>query len=393
MVEILKNNKSLILILFLGTILRFFNLGSHSLWNDEMDTLYTAKMSLSDYIFTAVPIDLHPPLFISILHFVTYIGTSNFVMRTIPAIFGIATILISYIFITKIFGKEYGIMTAFLLAISPYNIFYSQEMRPYTLMTFLSVVSLYFFYELCIGNRKAWLGWIGLSIILMYTHYYSIFLILAQVIYYVYTNRKETSEIVPMVRSLLVMFIAYLPLILFMLINGIINPIPSAFPHTNGSLSVVMINVDWHPQDSLNYYGTLIPAIFFKMSIVQSHTVLIPVEFLKATLIMFIPLFLYGIYKAYKINKMAVEMLMFYMAITIIVPLIISIGLNKPLMSTQQYPFMQPVYFGFLSVGLMCMSKAKRLIVGCGIMLIYAYSLYEYWFLLTDSNWIWMLQL
>lgn len=391
--EIIKNNKQIILILLLGTLLRFFNLGSHSLWNDEIDTLFTAKMALSDYIFKVVPIDLHPPLFISILHFMTYIGDSNFIVRTIPAIFGIATILMSYIFITKIFGKEYGLMTAFLLAISPYNIFYSQEMRPYTLMTFFSVISLYFFYELCIGNRKAWLGWIGLSVILLYTHYYSVFLILAQVIYYVYTNRKETNEIVPMTRSLLVIFIAYLPLILLMVINGIINPIPIILPYLNESLSVRMINVDWHPQDSLNYYGTLIPAIFFKMSIGQSHTVLIPIELLKATLIMFIPLFLYGIYKAYKINKIAVEILIVYMAITIIVPLIISAGLDKPLISTQQYPFMQPVYFGFLSVGLMCMSKVKRFMVVGGIVLIYVYCLYEYWFLLNDSNWIWMLQL
>lgn len=389
--EVLKNNKPLILIILLGTILRFFNLGSKPLWNDEIDTLFTARFGVIEYILTIVPIDLHPPLFISILHFMTYIGDSNFIMRTIPAIFGISTILISYIFITKIFGKEYGLMTVFLLAISPYNIFYSQEMRPYTMMTFLSVINLYFFYELCLGNRKAWLGWIGFSIILLYTHYYSIFLIFAQVIYCVYQNRNDLTS---MIRSLMVIFVAYTPLIFLMLNNGIITPIvPDTLPYLNESLSERMINIEWHPQDSVNYYGTLIPAIFFKMSIGQSHTVIIPVEFLKATLIMFIPLFLYGIYKAYKINKIAVGMLMFYMAITLIVPLIISAGLNKPLMSTQQYPFLQPVYFGFLSVGLMCMSKVKRWMVVAGIMLIYTYSLCEYYFLLNDSNWIWMVQL
>lgn len=346
-------------------------------------------MPLLDYVLTVVPIDLHPPLFISILHFMTYVGTSNFIMRLVPAVFGIATILISYIFITKIFGKKYGLMTAFLLAISPYNIFYSQEMRPYTLMTFLSVISLYFFYELCIGNRKAWNGWIILSILLLHTHYYSIFLILAQVIYYVYRKEQWLS----MVQGLLIVFVVCLPLILLVSINGIISPVYPNLPHLNESLSERMVNIDWKPQDSLNYYGTLIPAIFFKMSIGQSHTVLIPVMFLKLTLVMFIPLFLYGIYKAYRVNKTAVEMLMFYMAITIIVPLIISIGLSKPLMSTQQYLFIQPVYFGFLCCGMINTNKKNKLMLIISILVIYVYSLYEYWFLLDNVNWIWMLQL
>ncbi len=391
--EILKSNKFLISILLLGTFLRFFNLGSKPLWNDEIDTLFTAKMDVVEYIFTIAPIDLHPPLFISILHFMTYLGTSNFIMRMIPAIFGIATILISYIFISKIFGREYGLMTAFLLAISPYNIFYSQEMRPYTLMTFLSVIGLYFFYEACTGNKKAWTGWIILSILLLYTHYYSVFLILAQIVYYVYTNRADMKKAVPMIKSMIIVFLACIPLILFVLNNGIIHPITPNLPYLSESLSERMVNINWQPPDALNYYGTLIPAIFFKMSIGQSHTVVLSVELLKVTLIMFIPLFLYGIYKAYKINKIATIMLIFYIVITLIVPLIISAGLNKPLMSTQQYPFLQPVYFGFLSVGLMCMSRVKRLTLISGIMLIYSYSLYEYWWLLSDENWIWIIQL
>lgn len=165
----------LLFILILGGILRTSFLGDKSLWLDEF-------FSLRDSPTLKTAIDGgHPPLFFIILNLFRYIGSNEFILRLPSAIFGILTILLIYQIGKLFFGTKEGLISAFLLSISTFHIHYSQEARMYTLFTFLSLLSLFFFYKAVKENkRKHWFWFILSTVLSLYTHYFAIFIVFVE---------------------------------------------------------------------------------------------------------------------------------------------------------------------------------------------------------------------
>jgi uncharacterized membrane protein len=86
---------------------------------------------------------------------------------------------------SQIFDDEVGVLSSLFLALSVFHIKYSQEARMYSLMTVLILLSYYFFLKLVIENNiKNSAGYITATTLLIYTHYYGFFTILAQNIYF-----------------------------------------------------------------------------------------------------------------------------------------------------------------------------------------------------------------
>lgn len=163
------------LLIFVGTFLRFFHLDYNSLWLDEACTFKIASFPLSGIWNIAATTDPHPPLFYIIEHFMLVFGQNEFVLRFIPALFGILTIPIFY-FIGKEFRDEsVGITMAALLTFSPFHIYYSQEARAYTMMLFYFSIALFFLlYSLCTNKKYSWILFGIFSALTFWTHYYSI---------------------------------------------------------------------------------------------------------------------------------------------------------------------------------------------------------------------------
>ena len=87
--------------------------------------------------------DFHPPLFYLVLHFWRSLGAdTEFSLRLLPVAFGTLSIVVLYRLSTYLLGSETGLVTSFLLAISPYHIWFDQMLRPYTAAFFLTLLSL-----------------------------------------------------------------------------------------------------------------------------------------------------------------------------------------------------------------------------------------------------------
>ncbi|MGZ4892005.1 MAG: hypothetical protein ACXV2B_07085, partial [Halobacteriota archaeon] len=79
-----------------------------------------------------------------------------------------------------------GLLAAFLLAASSFNIRYAQEVRMYSLLVFLGVLSMYFFIRLTRDRTPVTLvGYVIVTTLMLYTHVYGLFLLVAQNIYVV----------------------------------------------------------------------------------------------------------------------------------------------------------------------------------------------------------------
>lgn len=163
----------LLLLTIIGVILRFYNLGFNSLWLDEATTYNWSKPGFFEIWEISRSVDFHPPLFHWIEHFMLFFGHSEAVLRTAPALFGIFTIPVFYLIGKEFHDRNVGIISAALLTVSYFGIYYSQEAYSYSLVLFLfSLVILLYLIALRTDSITCWVLFGIISAISFWTHYY-----------------------------------------------------------------------------------------------------------------------------------------------------------------------------------------------------------------------------
>lgn len=130
----------LVFIILLAAALRFYDLGGESYWYDEVIMLRVAQ----DNILTIIE-GGRPPIYIILAHFwIKLFGTEEVATRSLSAIFGVASIPLIYLIGKELFDRKVGLISAFLMAISQFQIYYSQDIRYYSLFVLMTLVSYYF---------------------------------------------------------------------------------------------------------------------------------------------------------------------------------------------------------------------------------------------------------
>ncbi len=175
----------LLAILCLGLFLRVYNLGGESLWYDEVISVGLAHMTPAEIIADRAH-NVHPPFYFLVLRgWVALFGDSEFAVRLLSVVFGCFAILMIYKVGRLLFDKEVGMRASLLLAVSAFHIQYSQEARAYSLLVLLTLASFYCFLKL-LKEKNNWLsmGYVLSSALLAYTHYYGLFVLVAQNLYF-----------------------------------------------------------------------------------------------------------------------------------------------------------------------------------------------------------------
>jgi mannosyltransferase len=156
-------------LLFLFITLAFargaYGLGDQSLWWDESLSLQRASYNLphilsNEIVLTdtsrqVVTFDNHPPLYFLLLHFVVkLVGQSEFALRFPSLAFSVLTVPLLYAVGKYLFDRGAGLLAALFGAISPLYLWYSQEARMYTMLTFLGLLSFYSLLRILTSNVK-----------------------------------------------------------------------------------------------------------------------------------------------------------------------------------------------------------------------------------------------
>jgi 4-amino-4-deoxy-L-arabinose transferase-like glycosyltransferase len=182
----------IILIIVLGFLLRLHNLTSKSIWYDEAKSIQFAENPLWKIISKP---NSTPPLYFIILKFwIDVFGDSEFAVRFPSIIFGSASLLLIYWIGKKTFNELVGLYSAFILAISSFHIFYSQETRNFTLFLFLTLVSMFIFIKILKKEKVKYYFYLTLvNILIIYTDIFGIFLILTQTII-IYVSKEGLNK-------------------------------------------------------------------------------------------------------------------------------------------------------------------------------------------------------
>jgi len=204
---------TLIVILLLGFVLRLYDLGKESLWYDEAKGIEELNQpSLSSMLKEKIEYHITPPFYQTFFYFWMKLGKSEFWARLPSALFGILSIYFIFALTSYIYNKKVGLIAAFILAISRINIYYSQEARVYSFFVFVAIIS-YYLFLLAIDNkqRKYYTFYLISLIVLLYTHYYGIFIVFSQLLYLIWINRKRLNLIKKFLLVYLISFFSFIP--------------------------------------------------------------------------------------------------------------------------------------------------------------------------------------
>lgn len=248
-------------VIVLGAALRFWHLDLKPLWLDEVITalfslgrtyddvplnvvfplstlkqIFTLKpdVSCAEIAHTLATQSTHPPLFFCLMHGWLKIlsdqhSSLSTDLRSLPAIFGVGAIAAIYWLGRIAFFPAAGLMTAAIMAVSPFGVYLSQEARHYTLPILLITLALLGLIQIqqdLEKNRqtrwRVWLGWGVVNSIAFYVHYFFVLAFVAQLVTLlaIFYQRRRSLKIHTWVAlgltilGILLSFMPWLPVLL-----------------------------------------------------------------------------------------------------------------------------------------------------------------------------------
>jgi uncharacterized membrane protein len=138
------------IIIAIAAVLRFYKLGDWSFWGDEAFTISGKEDGFNFSVWRR-------SLATDLIRFSTAsFGISEWSARLFPTLIGILTIPLIYFPIRRLFDKQTALLTALLLAISPWHLYWSQNARFYTLLLLFYSLGLLFFH-IAMEEDRPWL--------------------------------------------------------------------------------------------------------------------------------------------------------------------------------------------------------------------------------------------
>lgn len=339
-----KHRNSLIIcfILLLGICLRFYRLGYQSLWVDEVVTYMSSNGSLT-YVISQSKVNSNvPPLYYLFVNGILRFGNHDALLRLPSVIFGSLSILMCYLVIRNWLGRTTGFIAALMMAISPFHIWYSQEARPYTMLIFLSLLSLWFLQKLIKNETDVWLkiGFIISTAATFYCHTVGIAFIGVIAVYVLLLiPREKLGKWIPVFAGILLLIT---PAIYRLIV---VPPEASADPYRTFSFLTIPYTI-WAFGTGYSLGPTLAELHMpDRMNIVSFHAYTIfPILFF-----LFL-LFLLGVFHLLKRDKLLFLLTMLWFLVPILFVVFGSILTSHPF--NVRYAILSfPAFIAFLSAG------------------------------------------
>ena len=203
---------SLLILLAFG--LRIWHLDFQSLWRDEMDAIRFSQAPLAELLGNLTRPGWNGPLYFILLRgWLALVGDSEFAARYSSLFFGLLATPLTWAVGRRMLGRATGAMGALLVALSPYLVWYSQELKMYALVLALGLLSVYLYLRALDENRRQW--WAGYALVttlMMYTHILSVLLIVPQALFFALGWRRYRSRWRGWLAATAALTLPYLPL-------------------------------------------------------------------------------------------------------------------------------------------------------------------------------------
>lgn len=346
----------LIPILFLGAALRIYNLGAVSLWFDE------ALNMLDIDVLDLNRITIYKNACFSVLHvFFNYfwqkLGSSEFILRLPSAIFGIISIIVVYSLGKLFFDKKTGLLGALLFSISPLHIYYSQELKMYSSLVLLILLSLYFLKRFLRDGKFIFLFGYSIFIALsIYTHYIALLTLFGGNVFFLLNLKKYKYLRLKWLKGQIIVILFMSPILLLM------------FSH----LRYIKNSSLWWWVPGVSWKTIFITLMSFNIGYNASFIIYI------LACILCLPLFVRGIYISI-IKGKGEDLLLLLCYLFIPIAIVFLISIFKPYYVDRYFIPSLPIYLLIIANGLAVFKKKYLILVILTIFVLTFFALNNYY--------------
>ncbi|HEX3049528.1 MAG TPA: glycosyltransferase family 39 protein [Aggregatilineaceae bacterium] len=222
------------LILLFGAALRLWQLGTASLWIDEVWTQLSTEGSIHQTIVRTLELGNQTPVYFLTLHL--FPRDTDFLLRLPSVLFGIIGVALVMLVALRLYNDcNYALLAGALFAFNPYFIWLSRTARYYSLLFIFSLLASYYFLVLLRNdrNRRVWILFVLSSMGAYMTHYFAAANPIAQYVLFSFLLSRKRRFFR---RWMVAQVIAVLPLLVWMVLLS--------------QQEVLSIGIGWIPKPS-----------------------------------------------------------------------------------------------------------------------------------------------
>lgn len=275
---LLRRTASLVyLLVFLAFVVRSASLTAQSFWRDEVDalcyayefpwliaSLFSPDRTLSLPFACPPPpvpwesegpirdrirnllagiLRQNGPLYYFLLRgWIALTGVSEYAARYFSLLLGVVCVPLLFALGTRLLGPRAGIVAAALFALSPYQVWYSQEVKMYTLVPALALVALYGLLRAVEQGGKWWAVQVLATSLLLYTHIWGALLIPLEGLWLALLWPRWRPRWRGALATMALLTLPYLPLALWQIPSALVRR-ETGFPHyTLGEMALILLN-------------------------------------------------------------------------------------------------------------------------------------------------------
>ena len=233
----------------LGLVLRLTGF-REALFGDELYLYEIARHSGLGSMLNAVhDTESTPPFHFLLAWAAVKLGDPTVTVRLPSLVLGTATIPLTYLLGARTVGRCPALLGAALLTVSPFALWYSDEARAYSTMTFLAVLSaLALVLALETRRLRWWVVYAVAACLILYTHYMGVFVVVAQAAWAFWTQRDRWRELAWANGAVALGYVPWIPSFVVQSHDTSANRISTFKQFTpKGVVRELTISVDGHP--------------------------------------------------------------------------------------------------------------------------------------------------
>lgn len=197
----------LAVVMLIAIALRVYQLGAESLWIDEMLSIEDAE------VFTWSNPGIRPLYYFLLQQWMAF-GSSDVWLRSLAVLFDLGSVILIYQLGQYVLNRTTGTLAALIYSISPIFINHAQEIRMYSLSTFLCLAgTLVLAHGLEQPTPKHIVGWIVLRLLAILTFPLNLMILLADAILLVWRFRDRKRLLMGFGIGLVILGLLWIPFI------------------------------------------------------------------------------------------------------------------------------------------------------------------------------------
>ncbi|HZQ05748.1 MAG TPA: glycosyltransferase family 39 protein, partial [Anaerolineae bacterium] len=170
----------------LAFFLRVYRLADKNIWWDEGWTIWLSQHDFA-WIALRTASDEHPPLHYWLMHLwqdifgSTGFSANAFSARFFSLVFGVLLVALVYRIGKEIGGARVGLLAALFLSLARFPVWWSQDIKNYTLSTFFAWAGVWFVWKWLFSksNNRYLIGYVLGTTLALYSHYLAALVFLA----------------------------------------------------------------------------------------------------------------------------------------------------------------------------------------------------------------------